>query len=88
MSKFKHEFHERGNGFPSVGDDVLIEDKNGWHALARVRHVSRIQTMQWHANYVYLALEESDRDYGDLDEVEQDQAWKDLYHVVEISDDE
>lgn len=27
MSNFTHVFHEQGNGFPQVGDEVLVADE-------------------------------------------------------------
>lgn len=43
---------ERGNGFPSVGDHVSDGD-----GVYQVHSVSRIQTAQWEANWVFAELD-------------------------------
>ena len=81
MDQFTHVFHETGNGFPGVGDEVLIEGDCGWHKVHTVTAKSSIHTRQWQANWIYLTLSDDSRDYDDTD-------WDDLYHVAEIEDDE
>lgn len=81
MSNYTHIFHEAGNGFPRVGDEVIIERDMGWHEIKKVASISSIHTRQWQANWIYLTLEAADRDYDDLDDAEAEAAWNDLYHV-------
>ena len=78
---YTHVCYERGNGLPSVGDEVLIADDGGWHQIMRVASTSRIQTAQWQANHVYLTLESAERDYDELSDEEQDEAFENLPHV-------
>lgn len=89
MSNFTHVFHEQGNGFPQVGDEVLVADDSGWHSIHLVETVSRIQTGSCgsgQANYIYLTLEDAERDYDNLSESAQDRAWNNLHHVSEIAE--
>lgn len=81
MRKYTHIFHERGNGFPAVGEEVLVERSSGWHEIKKVAEISSIHTRQYASNYVYLALSDADRDYGELDEEEAKDAWENLHHV-------
>lgn len=81
---YTHEFYEQGNGFPKIGDEVLVEGDGGWHAIKRVTAISRIHTSQGVANHVYLALEDADIDYDDLSDAEADAAWENLHHVDPI----
>jgi hypothetical protein len=82
MNKWTHIFHEAGNGFPQDGDDVLVAGRCcGNHKIMRVKDSSRIHTHQWRANWIYIQLEDSDSDYGDMTEEEQDEAWENMYHV-------
>lgn len=85
MAKYTHQFIEQGNGYPSVGDEVLVEGDMGWHEIKVVAEISPIHTRQYQPNYVYLTLEAADRDYDDLSDAETDKAWSDLHHVAEIS---
>lgn len=83
---FTHIFCENGNGFPSEGEEVLIVGECGWHQLKKVARTSHIHTRQWEANYIYLTLTDADRDYSDLTDEEQDEAWESLPHVEEIAE--
>lgn len=85
--EWTHHFSEAGNGFPGVGDNVIIEDESGWYEIVKVATVSRIQTEQFCANMIYLTVEESELDWGALTEAEQDEAWGSLYHVDVVDDD-
>ena len=87
MMDYTHEFHEAGNGFPDVGDEVLIEGDCGWHKIKRVASISPIHTRQWQPNMVYLTLDDADRDYDDLSADSADAAWEDLHHVILIQED-
>ena len=78
---YTHVCYERGNGLPSVGDEVLIADDGGWHQIMRVASRSRIQTAQWQANHVYLTLESAERDYDELSDEEQEEAFENLPHA-------
>ena len=87
MSEYTHIFKERGNGFPQPGDEVLIESIDGWHEIKRVSCRSRIHTEQWQSNFVYLDLEDADRDYASLGDDEAAEAWENLPHVEPINND-
>jgi hypothetical protein len=81
---YTHEFHEAGNGFPCVGDNVIVDCGYGDFQLKKVASVSSIQTKQWAANWIYLTLADSDTDWDDLDQAEQDRLYDSLHHVSEI----
>lgn len=79
---YTHEFHEQGNGFPSIGDDVIVHhDECGGYGLAKVASISSIHTKQWQSNWIYLTLEDSGTDWDSLDEQEQDRLYDSLHHV-------
>jgi hypothetical protein len=84
MSQYTHEFHEQGNGFPCVGDDVIVDCGHGDFKLQRVTGVSSIQTKQWAANWIYLTLTDADADWDDLEKEDQDRCFDSLHHVSEI----
>lgn len=84
MSEYTHVFYEAGNGFPNIGDEVLVEDDYGWNKIKRVASISSIHTRQWSANWVYLTLGDEDRVYDDLSDDDAETAWFDLHHVKEI----
>lgn len=81
---YTHIFHEAGNGFPKVGDEVLIEGNCGFHEIKKVTEISHIHTEQWQANRVYLTLEDADRDYDNLSDDDAKDAWENLPHVSAI----
>lgn len=83
-SNYTHVFHEQGNGFPRIGDEVLVEGDCGWHKIMRIVGMSHIHTRQWQPNWIYLALEDADRDYIDLSDADADDAWEGLHHVAEM----
>lgn len=78
---YTHIFHETGNGFPTVGDEVLVEGVCGWHTIMQVVEISSVHTRQWAPNYVYLSLDAADRDYDELDDDDAREAWESLHHV-------
>ena len=51
--------HERGNGFPTVGDKLAHPD--GGAVVVR-EVVGPIHTRQWEANFVFAEVEPSDDD--------------------------
>jgi len=82
MTNYTHEFYEAGNGFPSVGDEVIVNyDESGNYGLAKVAAVSSIQTRQWKANWIYLTLEDPATYWDDLEPAEQDRLYDSLHHV-------
>ena len=84
---YTHMFHEAGNGFPGVGDEVISDEDGGICndiRLLKVVGMSRIHTRQWHANYVYLVCEPADRDWDDLSESKQDRLYDTLHHVSRL----
>jgi hypothetical protein len=84
-NEFTHEFHEQGNGFPCVGDDVIVNhDDCGHYNLARVASTSPIHTKQWNANYIYVTLEDSPTDWDELSSEKQDELYDSLHHVSAI----
>lgn len=87
MSDFTHVFLEAGNGFPGVGDDVLIGADCGRIEIKKVASISRINTRQWKPNWIYLTLTDADRDYDELSDDEAEEAWEELHHVNEITAD-
>jgi hypothetical protein len=85
MSEYTHIIHEAGNGLPGVGDEVLDVDHEGvTREIMVVEASSSIQTRQYAANYIEVALRASDRDYDDLNEAEQDEAFEALPHARPI----
>jgi len=72
---------ERGNGFPTVGDEVILADESGWHILLVITRRSRIETQQWQANRLRVECEASERKWDDLRDDEQDELWESLHHV-------
>lgn len=85
MTTYTHVFRESGNGFPRVGEAVLVEGDCGGHSIMRVVETSPIHTRQWAANWMYLTLGPADREWDDLTEMEQDAAWEGLCHVEPAS---
>ena len=80
-----HEFCEAGNGFPGVGENVIVS-LGGDIRLLTVKQISSIHTSQWQANWVYLVCEDADQDWDDMDEDEQDAAWENMHHVGPLDD--
>lgn len=87
-TEYTHVIEERGNGLPSVGDEVIVHDDSGWHEIRRIESISRIITEQWRANRVYVTLEDAEREYDDLTEAEQEEAYEGLHHADPLDDDE
>lgn len=88
MTTWTHQFTEQGNGFPDVGDDVLLEGDCGWHTLLRVLEIDSISTAQTGSgmgNSVLLRCERSPNDYDDMNDDAADAAWESLHHVAEIA---
>ena len=85
MSEYTHTITETGSGLPGVGDEVLVVDFEGQpRNIMVVEASSSIQTRQYAANYIEVALRASDRDYDDLNEAEQDEAFESLPHARPI----
>lgn len=82
---YTHEFHEAGNGFPDVGDDVIL-DKDGDIALLTVTAIGPIHTAQWQANMVYLTCEPAADDWDAYSESQQDRMYDNYYHVGAIDE--
>ena len=84
---YTHEFHESGNGFPSLGDDVIC-DCGSSIKLLKIVSTSCIQTAQFRANMFYVECAASDTDWDDLSESEQDRLYANMHHVVPVSEEE
>ena len=85
MANWTHEFSEAGNGFPGV-DELVIEELDGDIRLLVIKEISRIHTIQWQANYVYLVCEEADENWDEWSEKKQDRNWERLCHVSPIAE--
>ena len=79
----KYVVTERGNGLPDIGDEVIRADPSGWHQLLMITARGRIQTAQWQANRMCVECEVSDRNWNNLTEAEQAEAWANLHHINE-----
>lgn len=89
--KYTHIYTEQGNGYPQDGEEVIVEGESGAAEIRRVISSSPIQTgnaMRGAGNYIYVELGDADRDYDELSEEEQDEAWETLYHVCGLDEEE
>jgi outer membrane protein assembly factor BamB len=84
MMDYTHEFHEMGNGFPSVGDYVLCDHEHEGIQILKVESVSRIHTRQFSANWVYLVCKKTKRNFYNISPKKGDQLWENSYHVTQI----
>ena len=83
MTTKRYTISEAGNGWPQIGDEILIEGACGWHTLAVVVSGGNIATHgSGRANTCDVeTTEDGARDWDDLTDDEKDEAWESLAHV-------